>query len=74
MFVGQKRSSIEYRDLRYPAFVFNFPQGRDVFHEHVKQYKLAFSSDGSNFNVYKEDGKERVMICYAWIIENPSSV
>lgn len=37
-------------------------QGRDVFHEHVKQYKLAFSSDGSNFNVYQEDGEERVFI------------
>lgn len=34
--------------------------GRDVFHEHVKEYKLAFSNDGSNFQVYLEDGKEKV--------------
>ena len=62
MFAGQSRPSIVLKNLIYPAFVFNFLQGRDVFHEHVKQYKLAFSSNGSNFNVYKEDGKERVMI------------
>jgi len=35
-------------------------QGRDVFHEHVKEYKLAFSNDGSNFQVYQENGKERI--------------
>ncbi|CAH3146999.1 unnamed protein product [Porites lobata] len=37
-------------------------QGRDVFHEHVKEYKLAFSNDGSNFEVYKENGNERNFI------------
>jgi len=35
-------------------------QGRDVFHEHVKEYKLAFSNDGSNFRIYQENGKEKV--------------
>ncbi|XP_068739893.1 zinc metalloproteinase nas-13-like isoform X2 [Montipora capricornis] len=37
-------------------------QGRDVFHEHVKEYKLAFSIDGSNFKIYEEDNKERIFI------------
>ena len=36
--------------------------GRDVFHEHVKEYKLAFSNDGSNFRVYQENGKEKVSL------------
>ena len=40
---------------------FDVFEGRDVFHEHVKEYKLAFSNDGSNFEVYKENGNERVM-------------
>lgn len=35
-------------------------QGRDVFHEHVKEYKLAFSNDGSNFQIYQENGMEKV--------------
>lgn len=35
-------------------------QGRDVFHEHVKEYKLAFSNDGSSFQTYQENGKEKV--------------
>lgn len=34
--------------------------GRDVFHEHVKEYKLAFSNDGSNFQIYQENGMEKV--------------
>ena len=36
--------------------------GRGVFHEHVKEYKLAFSNDGSNFLVYLENGKEKVSL------------
>ena len=38
-------------------FVF---QGRDMFHEHVKEYKLAFSDNDSNYQVYQENGKDRV--------------
>ncbi|XP_078359766.1 zinc metalloproteinase nas-15-like [Oculina patagonica] len=37
-------------------------QGRDVFHEHVKEYKLAFSNDGSNFQIYQENGQEKNFI------------
>ena len=33
-----------------------------MFHEHVKEYKLAFSNDGSNFQVYQENGKEKVSL------------
>jgi len=40
--------------------IWNISSGRDVFHEHVKEYKLAFSNDGSNFRVYQENGKEKV--------------
>lgn len=36
--------------------------GRDVFHEHVKEYKLAFSNDGSNFQFLRENGKEKVSL------------
>ena len=39
---------------------YDYLPGRDVFHEHVKEYKLAFSNDGSNFQVYQENGKEKV--------------
>ena len=38
-------------------FVF---EGRDGFHEHVKEYKLAFSDNDSNYQVYQENGKDRV--------------
>lgn len=37
-------------------------QGRDMFHEHVKEYKLAFSDNDSNYQVYQENGKDRVFI------------
>ncbi|KAJ7348765.1 hypothetical protein OS493_039188, partial [Desmophyllum pertusum] len=35
-------------------------QGRDVFVEHVKKYELAFSTDGTNFKNYEENGKSKV--------------
>ena len=31
-----------------------------MFHEHVKEYKLAFSDNDSNYQVYQENGKDRV--------------
>ncbi|KAJ7390131.1 metallocarboxypeptidase [Desmophyllum pertusum] len=34
--------------------------GRDVFVEHVKKYELAFSTDGTNFKNYEENGKSKV--------------
>ncbi|KAJ7370931.1 Coagulation factor 5/8 C-terminal domain, discoidin domain [Desmophyllum pertusum] len=40
----------------------NYFEGRDVFHEHVKEYKLAFSNDGSNFQVYQENGQDKNFI------------
>ena len=45
----------------YQSQVFSvcFAAGRDLFHEHVKEYRLAFSTDGSNFEVYKENGQEK---------------
>ncbi|XP_058942463.2 zinc metalloproteinase nas-8-like [Pocillopora verrucosa] len=35
-------------------------QGRDVFVEHVKKYELAFSTDGTNFQNYQENGGSKV--------------
>ncbi|KAJ7348797.1 hypothetical protein OS493_038999, partial [Desmophyllum pertusum] len=35
-------------------------QGRDVFVEHIKKYELAFSTDGTNFKNYEENGKSKV--------------
>ena len=52
---------------------FDVFEGRDVFHEHVKEYKLAFSNDGSNFEVYKENGNERVMWHLKWVYPNAVS-
>ena len=37
-----------------------FILGRDVFVEHVKKYELAFSTDGTNFQKYEENGKSKV--------------
>ena len=45
-------------------FVF---QGRDMFHEHVKEYKLAFSDNDSNYQVYQENGKDRVSFVTAFV-------
>ena len=46
----------------FPPSLQNYFEGRDVFHEHVKEYKLAFSNDGSNFQVYQESGMEKVRL------------
>ncbi|XP_065065364.1 uncharacterized protein LOC135691427 isoform X2 [Rhopilema esculentum] len=35
-------------------------QGRDKYYEKVREYKIAVSFDGKNFQDYKEDGKVRV--------------
>lgn len=37
-------------------------QGRDVFHEHVKEYRLQFSDNGSNWKDYKENGNVKTFI------------
>ena len=37
-----------------------FILGRDVFVEHVKKYELAFSTDGTNFQKYEENGTSKV--------------
>lgn len=42
-------------------------QGRDMFHEHVKEYKLAFSDNDSNYQVYQENGKDRVSFVTAFV-------
>lgn len=42
-----------------PPFFQNFFKDRDVFHEHVKEYKLTFNKVGSNFQVFQGNGKER---------------
>lgn len=41
-----------------------------MFHEHVKEYKLAFSDNDSNYQVYQENGKDRVSFftAYVWYL------
>ena len=38
-----------------------------MFHEHVKEYKLAFSDNDSNYQVYQENGKDRVSFVTAYV-------
>lgn len=42
------------------AIFFQIFLGRDVFVEHLKKYELAFSTDGTNFKNYEENGKSKV--------------
>lgn len=38
-----------------------------MFHEHIKEYKLAFSDNDSNYQVYQENGKDRVSFVTAFV-------
>lgn len=45
-----------------------------MFHEHVKEYKLAFSDNDSNYQVYQENGKDRVSFVRSLSLEFSSGV
>ncbi|XP_031569132.1 zinc metalloproteinase nas-13-like [Actinia tenebrosa] len=45
------------KDMRVRAIA---TQGRDDSHEVVQKYKLSFSSDGTNYRFYQENGSDKV--------------